>query len=97
MREPDNDEPTPEEEAEALARLKIIYTASRAIVRFCRAPILDLNPRETAACLSTALALVMRQSNTPWGPDQLKAIELCIQLEIDHPMAERKDDERPAT
>jgi len=85
-----SDNPTPEEESEAVARLNKIYTASRAIVRFCRAPILDLNPRETVECLSTALALVMRQSGTPWGPDQLKAIELCIQLEIDHPMAERK-------
>jgi hypothetical protein len=86
-----SEEPTtPEEEAEAVARMNKIYTASRAIVRFCR--ILDLNPRESFACLSTSLALVLRQSGTPWGPEQLKAIELCIQLEIDHPMAERKDD-----
>ena len=92
-----SEEPTtPEEEAEAFARLDKIYTASRAIVRFCRTPIVDLNPRETVVCLSTALALVMRQSGTPWGPDQLKAIEACIQLEIDNPMAERKNDERPA-
>lgn len=81
-----SDEPeTPEEVAEA-NELSKMYAAARSIVKFLR--FLNFGPRDCVACLGTALAIVMRQSNTPFGPDQLKAVELTIQLELDHPMAE---------
>ena len=83
-----SDEPTPEEEAELSAKLGLIYAAARMFVRACRE--INFSPRETVICLSTALAIVSRQSGTPFGPDQLEAIRLCIQLELDEPMAERR-------
>lgn len=77
-----NEQPTQEK----LTETDKFFSAARAIVRFCRK--IDLSPAETVACLATALAITMRQSNTPFGPDQLKAIELTIQMELDHPVAE---------
>ena len=78
------DKPTIEEASE---RLQEMYAAARSFVRLCRT--LEFDPRETVATLSTALAIALRQSGTPFGEGALKAIEGCIRVELDHPMAER--------
>ena len=83
-----SDEPTPEEMLKGSDKLDSMFAASRAMVGLCRT--IKMDPRETVACLSTALAIVLRQSGTPFGPDQLEVIRLCIQLELDVPMAERR-------
>lgn len=62
------------------------FSAARAIVKFLRK--IEMNPQEAVGCLSTAIAIAIRQSGTPWGPPQLKAIEDCIKLELDRPVAE---------
>lgn len=79
-----SDEPEiPNEQAET----DKFFAAARAMVRFLRK--IEMNPQETVACLSTSIAIAIHQSGTPWGPKQLKAVEDCITLEINHSMAEK--------
>lgn len=73
---------TPEE----IVATKKFFSAARAIVKFLRK--IEMDPQETIGCLSTSIAIAIRQSGTPWGPPQLKAIADCIKLELDRPVAE---------
>lgn len=70
-----------------LAETDKFFAAARAMVRFLRK--IEMSPQETVGCLSTSIAIAIRQSGTPWGPKQLKAIEDCITMEINNPEAEK--------
>ena len=77
------DEPTQDDAKEDFENPSLICAAAEVFVRVCR--VTRMSPRETVACLSTALAITLRQSGTLFGPNQLEAIRLCIQLELDEP------------